>query len=183
MSPEIRELTLSKGKFDSCVLYKLKKRWVLRYRLGPDCLAEDVALYTNYPPDGWVPSRNICQIILTAPLLVLSMTVAPTTPWPGTALHSRTEPLTMQSCLYTCLDHSTSTSPSPTLKLVQDTSWLTLSSSSPLTPLSAKLSCPSCWALSPPGRTSWRLPTGLGTIWCTSPPYRCHLLLHTNTLT
>ena len=52
MSPEIRELTLSKGKFEECVLYKLKKRWVLRFKLGPDCLAEDVTLYTNYPLDG-----------------------------------------------------------------------------------------------------------------------------------
>ena len=142
MSQEIRELTLSKGKFEECVLYKLQKRWVLRFKLGPDCLAEDVALYTSYPSDGWVPSS--CNILLSTLTVVLSMTVAPTTPCPGTAPHSRTEPLTMQSCLYTCLDHFTSTSPSPTVNLGQDTSWLTLSSSFPWTPLSAKLSCPSC---------------------------------------
>ena len=127
MSPEVRELSLSKGKFEESVLYKLKKRWVLRFKLGPDCLAEDVTLYTNYPHDGWVHNVIFGFINLTGFLLVVSMTVAPTTPWPGTAPHSRTEPLAMQSCLYTCLDHSTSTSPSPTLKLVQDTSWLTLS--------------------------------------------------------
>ena len=68
-----------------------------------------------------------------------------------------------KKCQKTCLGHSTSTPPSSTFRLGQDTSWLTMSSSSPLTPLSAKLSCPSCWAPFPHGRTSWRLPTGLAT--------------------
>ena len=63
MSPEICELTLSKGKYEDCVLYKLKKGMVLRYKLGPDCLAEDVTLYTTYPPAGWVPSPVIsCSV-------------------------------------------------------------------------------------------------------------------------
>ena len=53
MGPEIRELTLSKGKFEESVLYKLKKSWVLRFKLGPDCLAENVRLFTNHPPAGY----------------------------------------------------------------------------------------------------------------------------------
>ena len=39
MSPEIRELTLSKGKFEDFVLHKVEKRWVFRFKAGPDCLA------------------------------------------------------------------------------------------------------------------------------------------------
>ena len=38
MSPEIRELTLSKGKFEDFVLHKVEKRWVFQFKPGPDCL-------------------------------------------------------------------------------------------------------------------------------------------------
>eukprot|EP00092_Neocalanus_flemingeri_P012105 GFUD01013053.1.p1 GENE.GFUD01013053.1~~GFUD01013053.1.p1 ORF type:complete len:1475 (+),score=544.67 GFUD01013053.1:73-4497(+) len=52
MEPTTRELSLNKGKFEESVLYKLKKDWVLRFKLGPDCLAENVSIFTNYPPAG-----------------------------------------------------------------------------------------------------------------------------------
>jgi len=53
MGPEIRELILTRGKFEESVLYKLECTWVLRFKLGPDWLGEDdVKIMTNYPPSG-----------------------------------------------------------------------------------------------------------------------------------
>ena len=34
MAADIREVTLSKGKYEESVLFKLKKSWVLRFNLG-----------------------------------------------------------------------------------------------------------------------------------------------------
>jgi len=58
MIPETRELTLKKGHHEECTLYKLKNNWNLRFKPGPDCLGEDVKLYTNYPEDGCEFDRN-----------------------------------------------------------------------------------------------------------------------------
>ena len=52
MAAEIREVTLSKGKFEESVLFKLKKSWVLRFKLGHGYGSEGVSLFTNYPTDG-----------------------------------------------------------------------------------------------------------------------------------
>jgi len=45
----VRELCLEKGKFEESNLYKLKKSWILKFKLGPSLLSEKIALFTNYP--------------------------------------------------------------------------------------------------------------------------------------
>ena len=52
MSEEIREFTLRKGRFEESTLYKLKKSWIIRFKLGPDCMTDDVRLFCNYPSNG-----------------------------------------------------------------------------------------------------------------------------------
>ena len=54
MSPgKVRALTLNKGRFDKCTLYKVKKGCQILFILAPEFLADDnISLFINYPENG-----------------------------------------------------------------------------------------------------------------------------------
>ena len=54
MSPgKVKALTLHKGRFDKCTLYKVKKGCQILFILAPEFLADDnISLFINYPLDG-----------------------------------------------------------------------------------------------------------------------------------
>ncbi|XP_012280901.1 glycogen debranching enzyme [Orussus abietinus] len=46
---EVRVLTLNNGQHQDGVLYKLKKGWLVQFRLGPSLLGRSVHIFTNHP--------------------------------------------------------------------------------------------------------------------------------------
>ena len=61
---EARALTLHKGRFDKCNLYKVKKGCAIVFTFAPEFLADDnISLFINYPVDGAQFERNKYQNI------------------------------------------------------------------------------------------------------------------------
>ena len=64
MSKEPRELTLSKGRFDKSVIYKVEKHNSVIFKLAPEFLEDEtVSIFINYPEDGSQFDRDKYQDI------------------------------------------------------------------------------------------------------------------------
>ena len=55
---QIRILTLELNQNGSSIVYKLQKKWILQFRLGPSLLGQTVFLHTNYPLKDGVFDRT-----------------------------------------------------------------------------------------------------------------------------
>ena len=57
-STQIRILRLVDGEHNDGVLYRLQKKWVIHFMLGPTLASRDVSIYTNVPDDGQIYDRS-----------------------------------------------------------------------------------------------------------------------------
>lgn len=58
MISEVRVLTLNNLEHKETTLYRLEKKWILQFRLGPTLLGRKIFLFCNYPQDNQAFERD-----------------------------------------------------------------------------------------------------------------------------